>query len=103
VGNMGALGHQPYPAGTFTARVLSVCRFTKSKTNHLCVQANVDDLVRRDLEGTEAVARIESHYFAHKGFLPRESFLLDNAFKIRHIPTVIIQGRCVQRLAVVDG
>jgi len=59
--------------------------------------------VHRELQATEAFARIESHYFVHKGFLPRESFLLDNAFKIRHIPTVIIQGRCVQRLAVVDG
>lgn len=42
-----------------------------------------------------AFARIENHYFTHKGFLPREGYLLEkeNIDKIRHIPTVIVQGR----------
>ncbi|KAF3792168.1 Proline iminopeptidase [Nymphaea thermarum] len=40
-----------------------------------------------------AFARIENHYFINKGFLPCESHLLDNIDKIRHIPTVIVQGR----------
>ncbi|MEI6738488.1 MAG: prolyl aminopeptidase [Pseudomonadota bacterium] len=38
------------------------------------------------------LARMESHYFMHDIFLP-ENFLLDNVGKIRHIPTIIIQGR----------
>jgi proline iminopeptidase len=38
------------------------------------------------------LARIEAHYFMHDIFLP-ENFLLDNVGKIRHIPTVIVQGR----------
>ncbi len=38
------------------------------------------------------LARMESHYFMHDIFLP-ENFLLDNIGKIRHIPTVVIQGR----------
>lgn len=42
----------------------------------------------------EAFARIENHYFVHKGFFPTDEFLNENAFKIRHIPTVIVQGRC---------
>lgn len=40
-----------------------------------------------------AFARIENHYFVNKGFFPCDSFLLDNVDKIRHINTVIVQGR----------
>ncbi|RLN71235.1 hypothetical protein BBJ28_00007019 [Nothophytophthora sp. Chile5] len=37
----------------------------------------------------EAFARIENHYFVNKGFFPSDEFLNENAYKIRHIPTVI--------------
>ncbi|KAK8934019.1 Proline iminopeptidase [Platanthera zijinensis] len=40
-----------------------------------------------------AFARIENHYFFNRGFLPSDSHLLDNIDKIRHIKTVIVQGR----------
>ncbi|XP_042417658.1 proline iminopeptidase-like isoform X1 [Zingiber officinale] len=40
-----------------------------------------------------AFARIENHYFINKGFLPSGSYILDNVDKIRHIRTVIVQGR----------
>lgn len=40
-----------------------------------------------------AFARIESHYFVNAGFFKTETQLLDNAEKIRHIPTTIVQGR----------
>ena len=42
-----------------------------------------------------AFARIENHYFVNKGFFPRDGYLLEenNLKKIRHIPTVIVQGR----------
>lgn len=40
-----------------------------------------------------AVARIECHYFANKGFFEREDQLLRDVDKIRHIPAVIVQGR----------
>lgn len=39
-----------------------------------------------------AFARIECHYFVNKGFMT-EGQLLANVGKIRHIPTVIVQGR----------
>lgn len=46
--------------------------------------------------GTDRVAlglaRIEAHYFMNDIFLP-DNFLLDNIGRIRHIPTVIVQGR----------
>ena len=38
------------------------------------------------------LARIEAHYFMHNIFLP-DNFLLDNVAKIRHLPTIIVQGR----------
>ncbi len=40
-----------------------------------------------------AFARIECHYFVNGGFLERPKQLLEDVSKIRHIPTVIVQGR----------
>jgi proline iminopeptidase len=40
-----------------------------------------------------AVARIECHYFVNKGFMRREDQLLRGVNRIRHIPSVIVQGR----------
>ncbi|MFT5606575.1 MAG: proline iminopeptidase, partial [Parvicella sp.] len=46
-----------------------------------------------DTRFAEAFARIECHYFTHKGFLENENALLNEVDKIRHIPAVIVQGR----------
>ncbi len=40
-----------------------------------------------------SLARIECHYFTNNSFFPSENYLLENVDKIRHIPTVIVQGR----------
>lgn len=40
-----------------------------------------------------AFARIEAHYFANKGFLECDNQILENAGKLRGIPTTLIQGR----------
>jgi proline iminopeptidase len=40
-----------------------------------------------------AFARIENHYFVNGGFFTPETALLDAVDRIRHIPTVIVQGR----------
>ncbi len=40
-----------------------------------------------------AFARIECHYFINRGFLRRDSQLLDDVGRIRDIPAVIVQGR----------
>ncbi|MDI1241667.1 MAG: prolyl aminopeptidase [bacterium] len=40
-----------------------------------------------------SLARIESHYFVNNSFFPNENYLIENVDKIRHIPTVIVQGR----------
>jgi proline iminopeptidase len=41
----------------------------------------------------DAFARLECHYFMNKGFFTSENQLLQNIDRIRHIPTVIVQGR----------
>jgi proline iminopeptidase len=38
-------------------------------------------------------ARIEAHYFMNNAFFKTDNFLLENAGRIQHIPTVIVQGR----------
>lgn len=40
-----------------------------------------------------AFSRIECHYFVGRGFFTREAQLLDDAPKIRHLPTTIVHGR----------
>ncbi|MBU6373346.1 MAG: prolyl aminopeptidase [Alphaproteobacteria bacterium] len=41
----------------------------------------------------EAFARIECHYFANKGFFPKDGWLLDQAETFRRIPARIVHGR----------
>ncbi len=40
-----------------------------------------------------SLARIECHYFMNNSFFPTENYLIENVEKVRHIPTVIVQGR----------
>ncbi len=40
-----------------------------------------------------SLARIECHYFMHNAFFETDNYLIENVGKIRHIPTVIAQGR----------
>ena len=40
-----------------------------------------------------AVARIECHYFMNNAFFENDQQLLDDVYKVRHIPTVIVHGR----------
>ena len=40
-----------------------------------------------------AFSRIECHYFVHGGFFDRDDQLLANAYRLRGIPAVIVQGR----------
>lgn len=45
-----------------------------------------------DPDAATAFARIENHYFVNRGWL-REGQLIEEVERIRHIPTVIVQGR----------
>jgi len=40
-----------------------------------------------------SLARIECHYFVNDAFFETENWLIENVGKIRHIPSVIVQGR----------
>lgn len=46
-----------------------------------------------DVGFADAFARIECHYFINRGFLEPDDQLLQNCDRIRHLPTVIVQGR----------
>jgi proline iminopeptidase len=64
----------------------------EAATSHLQANpANIDKWAEENF--AVAVARIECHYFVNKGFMQREDQLLRGVGKIRHIPTVIVQGR----------
>jgi proline iminopeptidase len=64
----------------------------EARTSNLFVN---EDAIRRMStdEFATAFARIECHYFVNAGFFERETQLLDEVHRIRHIPTVIVQGR----------
>lgn len=40
-----------------------------------------------------SLARIEAHYFVNNAFFDTDNYLIENINTIRHIPTIIIQGR----------
>ncbi|MCF7520755.1 prolyl aminopeptidase [Neisseria sp. ZJ106] len=49
--------------------------------------------VDEDPQASLAIARLENHYFVNEGWLQGERAILANIDKIRHIPTIICQGR----------
>lgn len=53
------------------------------------------DLVQKFYEPEKALAfaRIEAHYFIHRGFFLRDDQLLADIHRVRHIPAFIVQGR----------
>lgn len=61
-------------------------------TSYLFV--NPDTIARYGAdEFADAFARIECHYFIHRGFMRTDAQLLEDVPRIRHIPAVIVQGR----------
>lgn len=40
-----------------------------------------------------AFARLENHYFVHRGWLESDGWILENRHRIEHIPAAIVQGR----------
>jgi len=59
-----------------------------------CLHENADLVAKSGrVAFSLAFARIECHYFVNGGFFAKDTLLLDQVDKIRHIPTVIVQGR----------
>lgn len=50
-------------------------------------------MVNPDPHRSDALARIEAHYFHHGGFLERDGVLLEDTAHLADIPGVIVQGR----------
>jgi len=58
------------------------------------MRLNSDYVAKFDVESyAAAFARIECHYFIHRGFLRADDQLLADVGRIRHVPAVIVQGR----------
>lgn len=64
----------------------------EGSTSRLIVDPELQSKFSQD-EFAEAFARIECHYFINRGFFEHDDQLLRNCDRIRHIPTVIVQGR----------
>ncbi|MGH4007866.1 MAG: prolyl aminopeptidase, partial [Pseudonocardiaceae bacterium] len=59
-----------------------------------CLHPNPDLIARSSGEEFSlARSRIECHYFVNRAFFEHDGELLTNIGRIRHIPTVIVQGR----------
>lgn len=64
----------------------------EASTSKLIVDSNLQQRFGES-QFANAFARIECHYFVNKGFFVTEDQLLRNCDQIRHLPTVIVQGR----------
>lgn len=64
----------------------------EAKTSYLVEDAELVKRASED-EWASAFARIECHFFNNRGFFASDAWLLENAHKLKNIPTVIVQGK----------
>lgn len=64
----------------------------EASTSKLLLDPNLQQKFAAD-QFADAFARIECHYFINHGFFDEENQLLKHCDRIRHLPTVIVQGR----------
>jgi proline iminopeptidase len=64
----------------------------EASTSRLQIDPDLQSRFEED-DFAEAFARIECHYFMNRGFFEEDDQLLRNCDRIRHLPTVIVQGR----------
>jgi proline iminopeptidase len=81
--------------GSHKATMLRAARawaIWEAATSCLCTN---HDTIARFKQGAHALAlaRIECHYFIHRGFFRRDAQLLHDISRIQRIPGVIVQGR----------
>jgi len=92
--NLISAYHQRLTSRSRKVRIEAACAWSvwEATTSKLRTDpANIKKFGRSRF--AESFARIESHYFVNKGFLRKESQLLDDVRWIRRIPGVIVQGR----------
>ena len=78
--------------GTMRKRAAKAWSMWEGTTSHLRTAADYVAKFEKD-RYSEAFARIECHYFVNGGFLRSDGALLADVHHIRHIPSVIVQGR----------
>ena len=64
----------------------------EARTSYLIPDGNYVDAATADLFAL-AFACIECHYFVNGGFFDRDDQILANAYRLKDIPAVIVQGR----------
>ncbi|GER07323.1 proline iminopeptidase [Iodidimonas muriae] len=67
-----------------------------SRWESSCVTLVPDEQQIRQSDNAQfalAFARIECHYFKHRGFLEHDDQILRHADRLRQIPTILVQGR----------
>ncbi len=93
-GNMLQAYHKRLISDDAAVRVEAAKAWSIWEGRTSCLHSNAA-LIARTAGGEFALAfaRIECHYFVNNGFFEKDTQLLDEIGKIRHIPTVIVQGR----------
>ncbi len=64
----------------------------EARTSYLLIDPNHVDAAAAD-QFALAFSRIECHYFVNGGFFDRDDQILANAYRLKDIPAVIVQGR----------
>ena len=92
---VAAYRHLMRPDNPNRAEMLAAASAWAKWESHIIHLAHNQEAVDEynDGEAALAIARIENHYFTHRCWLDNERALLQNMDKIRHIPTIIVQGR----------
>ncbi len=85
-----------YNKRLFSGNVLEETRFARAWSrweNALASIHSEGHVGESPAEYARAFARLENHYFTHRGFLGSDSFILDNAEKLVDVAGTIVQGR----------
>ena len=85
-----------YNKRLFSGNVLEETRFARAWAgweNALASIHSEGHVGESPAEYARAFARLENHYFSHRGFLDSDSFILDNTDKLADVAGTIVQGR----------
>jgi proline iminopeptidase len=85
-----------YHQRLFSGDMMIEARFARAWASWENALASIDHdgpVSEAPSEYARAFARLENHYFIHKGFLEEDGQILRDRGRIDHIPTVIVQGR----------
>lgn len=85
-----------YHRRLFSGDMMMETRFARAWANWENALASIDNdgpMGESPAQYARAFARLENHYFTHKGFLERDGQILHDMPMISHIPGTVVQGR----------